>query len=746
MILPRLQKHEITRGYTELSFTHRQNPVTGCNQVQLRLTMEVPWPAKARLMTPDLRTMTRQHREGLEQRAHCIDVDALLWAASRRNGKKCDARRREPEQFGSMRCHVSAIERLAACALAVCALAACTSGQPSGARDDLPQGQVAATSPASTPDSADTPAAPPRVEDGPFTLSFRDEFDRLDSARWQLMTHSWGGNLALFSRESARVEQGLLTLTLLAAPEGTVDDQGEAKRYLGAEVRSRETLTYGRVRARVKFAKAPAVVSALVTIYTPWPADDWNELDIEALGADPTRVQFNAQVYTGPPTEPPVLVPVSPTQDPHLEPLGFDFSEDFHEYTIEWTPDAASFWVDGELRYSWSERIDSMKLPQNVLLTIWASDSANWAGAVAPETTGATAIYDWVELWTFDAQRFDAIRAGSSGAAEAPTASADDSATPAPEPSAAPGPAEPSPPQPTPMSSEGETTTSVDTGMDDTGDANASGDADALTDAAAGTAQDPSDGALDDAAGSGDAEDGFQLLFRDDFDELDGNRWQRMTHSWDSNLALFSAESVAVSDGLLTLTLLDAPAGTSDDTGASKRFLGAEVRSNATIEYGRVTARARMSSGSGVVSALVTIYTPWPADDWNELDIEHLGAEPGQVQFNAMAYTGNPTTPPVTSPVTPTQFPQLVDLGFDASLDFHEYTIEWTPQGASFYVDGQLRHTWNERIDRFGLPQNVLLTIWASASADWAGPITANSSGASVAYDWVEVYEYTPRR
>src|SRR5690606_23506018 len=141
------------------------------------------------------------------QRAHCIDRDAYPPAASRRNGKKCDARNHELEQFGRMRFYVSAIEWVAACALAACA-----SGQPSGAPDDTPQGHVAATTPSSspsTPGTVDAPAAAPPVEDGPFTLSFRDEFDSLDSARWQLMTHSWGGNLALFSPESARVEQGL---------------------------------------------------------------------------------------------------------------------------------------------------------------------------------------------------------------------------------------------------------------------------------------------------------------------------------------------------------------------------------------------------------------------------------------------------------------------------------------------------------------------------------------------------------
>src|SRR5690606_37362318 len=174
------------------------------------------------------------------------------------------------------------------------------------------------------------------------------------------------------------------------------------KPFLGAEVRSRDTLTYGRVRARAKLAKGSAVISSLVTIYTPWPADDWNELDIECLGKDPQNIQFNAMVYTGPPTTPPVTTSVSPTQDPLLVDLGFDPSEDFHEYTIEWTPEGAFFFVDGELLRTWTKSIDRMTLPQNVLPTIWASASVGWAGPVKDETAGASAVYDWVELYTYD--------------------------------------------------------------------------------------------------------------------------------------------------------------------------------------------------------------------------------------------------------------------------------------------------------------------------------------------------------
>jgi endo-1,3-1,4-beta-glycanase ExoK len=152
----------------------------------------------------------------------------------------------------------------------------------------------------------------------------------------------------------------------------------------------------------VRFASGPAVISSLVTIYTPWPADDWNELDIEALGKSPARVQFNTMVYTGTPTTPPVETSVKPTQEPHIPSLALDPTSDFHVYAIEWTPERAVFSVDDTAVYSWTKHIDRMKLPQNVLLTIWASSTASWAGAPDATTASAQARYDWVELYTYE--------------------------------------------------------------------------------------------------------------------------------------------------------------------------------------------------------------------------------------------------------------------------------------------------------------------------------------------------------
>ncbi|MET0413183.1 MAG: glycoside hydrolase family 16 protein [Polyangiaceae bacterium] len=270
-----------------------------------------------------------------------------------------------------------------------------TPGASLDTSDSAAPGGVApvGTSPAAVPVPAEPP--PAGTETGPFRLAWQDDFDTLDSSRWQLMTHSWDGNLAQFSTYNARVADGILKLELTAAAGDTV------KPFRGVELRSLQALTYGKVEARVRFARGSGVVSAMVLIYTPWPADDWNELDIELLGRYSDRVQFNSMVYTGPPQTPPVSQSVTPTQYPQLVTLPFDPTAEFHVFAIEWTPEGARFVVDGVQSHAWATEIDRMKLPQNILLTIWASSSPEWAGPIAPDTAPVTADYDWVRVYEY---------------------------------------------------------------------------------------------------------------------------------------------------------------------------------------------------------------------------------------------------------------------------------------------------------------------------------------------------------
>jgi endo-1,3-1,4-beta-glycanase ExoK len=228
----------------------------------------------------------------------------------------------------------------------------------------------------------------------------------------------------------------------------------------------------------------------------------------------------------------------------------------------------------------------------------------------------------------------------------------------------------------------------------------------------------------------------FQLAWEDNFDSFDATRWALQTHTWDGNLAQFSTANATFANGIASLMLTPEP------TDTAKPFRGVEMRSRDTLTYGKVESRIRFAKGSGVVSSLVLIYTPWPADDWNELDIETLGQYGDRTQLNVMIYTGPPTTPPVAQSVTPTQFPQLAPLPFDPTADFHEYAIEWTPTEARFVVDGVVKRSWSAQIERLKLPQNILLTIWASSSAGWAGPIQPDSAPTSAEYDWIRVYDW----
>jgi endo-1,3-1,4-beta-glycanase ExoK len=240
-------------------------------------------------------------------------------------------------------------------------------------------------------------------------------------------------------------------------------------------------------------------------------------------------------------------------------------------------------------------------------------------------------------------------------------------------------------------------------------------------------------GAGGSATGGTEGSDPFTLAWQDDFDTLDTSLWQAQSFTWEGNQAQFTPQNVSVASGKLTLALTNAPSG------SAKPYLGVELRSTKTLTYGKVSASMRFAKGSGVVSGLVLFYTPYPNCDWNEIDIEHLGNSSDTSQLNCMIYTGTPATTCTTS-VTPTQDPQVVGLGGDAESAFHQYDIEWTPAGVKFLIDGTLLRTWTANISRLKLPLNILLTIWASNSASWAGALDASSAPTSAEVDWIKVY------
>ncbi len=227
----------------------------------------------------------------------------------------------------------------------------------------------------------------------------------------------------------------------------------------------------------------------------------------------------------------------------------------------------------------------------------------------------------------------------------------------------------------------------------------------------------------------------FTLSWQDDFDTLDPTAWQLQTFTFGGNEAQFTPQNASVANGILSINLTPNPNSTTEP------YWGVEMRSAKTLTYGKVSARMRFATGSGVVSGLVLFYTPYPNCNWNEIDIEHLGNSSNSSQLNCQVFLGTPTANCTTS-VAPTQDPQVVDLGVNAETDFHQYDIEWTPDGVKTFIDGTLLRTWTKHADLLALPETILLTIWASNAASWAGPLTATSAPTSADVDWIKVYSW----
>ena len=224
------------------------------------------------------------------------------------------------------------------------------------------------------------------VPDG-WELVWQEDFDARDAAfeaRWDVGTHTFGGNEAQFVAQNVVVEDGLLTLRLTAEPAGS-------RQYSGAELRTDNDtgfFTYGRFEARMKAARGSGVISSLFT----YRYDPWQEVDIEFKGRDTNAMQANI-FYNLPGDNAPYEVPPFPADAP----LPYDAADEFHVYAFEWEPGVIRWFVDGEQVLE-SERPNEVPfLPQQLMMNLWATDLP-WAGPFDPSALPAEAQYDWVRV------------------------------------------------------------------------------------------------------------------------------------------------------------------------------------------------------------------------------------------------------------------------------------------------------------------------------------------------------------
>jgi hypothetical protein len=202
------------------------------------------------------------------------------------------------------------------------------------------------------------------------------------------MSETFPGNQAVFAKSAVAHERSGVRLSL--------DRAGANDRpYRSGAFASVAAFGYGRFEAEIKAASG----SGLITGFFLHRASPRQEIDVEISGADPTRMLVN--VYFNPGDDG-AAIAYGYRGSPIRIPLGFDATQDFHRYAIDWRPGQIAWLVDDlivHVRYSW----DPTPIPHLEMRlhgNLWAPRSMELAGAMDETALPASATFRNVSVYS----------------------------------------------------------------------------------------------------------------------------------------------------------------------------------------------------------------------------------------------------------------------------------------------------------------------------------------------------------
>ena len=200
-----------------------------------------------------------------------------------------------------------------------------------------------------------------------------------------------------------------------------------------------------------------------------------------------------------------------------------------------------------------------------------------------------------------------------------------------------------------------------------------------------------------------------------------------------------SSAGTQTSSGVPTLTEIDPT--------KAYTFYGCELTGTDHFTYGRFEARMKMAAISGTVSSMFLNYDDsWRKGDepWNEIDIEVLGKDPSKWQSNIITRypdeEGGKENKNITSE-------SIHEYGFDATSEFHLYTIVWTPEYVAWEIDSvEVRRDTigmeKAQVEFLTKEESLRFNLWASKTPSWTGKFTGIGLPIEQQIDYVRVYSY----
>lgn len=201
------------------------------------------------------------------------------------------------------------------------------------------------------------------------------------SASFPSITETFPGNLASFAPENLEYRDSGVRVVVDTA-------EGGVRPFRSGALASVRAFPYGRFQVEIRAASGPG----LITGFFLHRGSPRQEIDIEFAGSDARRMLAN--VFFNPGDDGAALA-FGYRGSPCWIDLGFDTTEDFHEYAIDWRADRLTWIVDGKIvheRASW----DPTPIPHlgmRVNANLWVPRSQELAGRINERSLPASAWF-----------------------------------------------------------------------------------------------------------------------------------------------------------------------------------------------------------------------------------------------------------------------------------------------------------------------------------------------------------------
>jgi len=229
----------------------------------------------------------------------------------------------------------------------------------------------------------------------------------------------------------------------------------------------------------------------------------------------------------------------------------------------------------------------------------------------------------------------------------------------------------------------------------------------------------------------------FKALRTDTFKTIDSTYWDRMDTTFFCNQAVFSPNNIVqMPEGGVKLNIERQAA---QDRAYTAADLTTKDTPEAHFKFGRFETVFKPTKEPGVVSSFFL----YRFDPWQEIDAEFLGNDTTKILLNVFY---NPGQPGDLYNYGLRGTPVVIDLGFDASLDFHRYAIEWEPEEIRWFVDDKLIH-----VRRAGLPTPIPqlpmrfhVNTWPICSEELAGKFSPTRDSMGSELKSVTIAQWVP--